>query len=279
MENSVRWPVPPSPARETPPLTPWLVAAACCLVLALPAAAPQTAAARPRRVVHVVEPGQTLFRIGQAYGVRLATLVEANRLKSPNAISAGQRLVIPGAVAPVAVAARRPLSGAERGDLERSLTEDREPAPPPRGWAPPQPKGPGEFVWPLQGPVNSPFGPRGPRRHAGIDLGSPRSQQVGAAADGEVTFALATRSGFGNVVVLEHEGGFSTVYAHLSVLIAREGESARQGQPIGGVGTTGNASGPHLHFEIRHRGVPVDPLRYLPQTLDDLLKDLAGRRP
>ncbi len=279
MENCARRPLPRPPARETPPLIPWLVVAACCLLLALPAAAPQAAAARPHRVVHVVEPGQNLFRIAQAYAVSLATLVEANHLKSPNAISVGQRLVIPGAVAPVAVAARRPLSGSGRRDLERSLTEDREPAPPPRGWAPPQPKGPGEFIWPLQGPVNSAFGPRGTRRHAGIDIGSPRFQQVAAAADGEVTFAQATRSGFGNVVVLEHEGGFSTVYAHLSALIAREGESARQGQPIGGVGTTGNASGPHLHFEIRHRGVPLDPLRYLPQTLDDLLKDLAGRRP
>jgi murein DD-endopeptidase MepM/ murein hydrolase activator NlpD len=229
--------------------------------------------------VHVVQPGQTLFRIAQAYGVPLATLVEANRLKSPNAISAGQRLVIPGAKAPRAVPPRRPLSDAERRDLERTLAEEREPAALPRGWAPPEPKGPGEFIWPLQGPVTSAFGPRGSRRHVGLDIGSPRAQQVAAAADGEVTFAQATRGGFGNVVVLEHEAGFSTVYAHLSIIIAREGESARQGQPIGGVGTTGNASGPHLHFEIRHRGVPLDPLRYLPQTLDDLLNELAGHRP
>ncbi len=280
METCARRPSPALRPRVSFRRAPGLLAAACCLLLAVPAtAAPKNPSARPGRVVHVVEPGQTLFRIAQAYGVSLATLVEINRLRSPNAISAGQRLVIPGAKAPVAVAARRPLSEAERRDLERSLTEDREPAAPPRGWAPPQPKGPGEFIWPLEGPVNSPFGPRGVRRHAGIDIGSPRSQQAVAAADGEVNFAQATRGGFGNVVVLEHEGGFSTVYAHLSIIIAREGDSTRQGQPIGGVGTTGNASGPHLHFEIRHRGIPVDPLRYLPQTLDDLLNDLAGRRP
>ena len=99
-----------------------------------------------------------------------------------------------------------------------------------------------------------------------------------AAADGEVSFAQATRTGFGNVVVLDHAGAFSTVYAHLAIILAREGESARQGQPIGGVGTTGNATGPHLHFEVRHRGTPVDPLRHLPQTLDELIKDLAGAR-
>lgn len=260
--------------RLLPPLI-----AAFLAVSSLTAAPAETSPPRKSpRAIHVVEPGQTLFRISQAYGVPLARLIEANRLRSPNAIAAGQRLVIPGAKAPVAVAARRPLTDTERRDLEQSLTEEREPAKPPWGWAPPQPKGPGEFVWPLEGPLNSPFGPRGARRHAGIDIGSPRAQQVVAAADGEVTFAQGTRTGFGNVVVLEHEGGFSTVYAHLSIIIAREGESARQGQPLGGAGTTGNASGPHLHFEIRHRGVPLDPLRYLPQTLDDLLRDLAGTR-
>ena len=280
METRARRPARVFRPRETLRPTPWLLAAACCLLLALPAgAAPKKTTAKPRGSVHVVQPGQTLFRIAQAYGVPLGTLVEANRLKSPNAISAGQRLVIPGAKAPVAVAARRPLSEAERRDLERFLTEEREPPALPRGWAPPEPKGAGEFIWPLRGPVSSPFGPRGARRHAGLDIGSARAQQVVAAADGEATFAQATRGALGNVVVLEHEGGFGSVYAHLSIIIAREGESARQGQPIGGVGTTGNASGPHLHFEIRHRGVPLDPLRYLPQTLDDLLNELAGHRP
>ena len=280
METRARPPAHSFPARDTLPPTPWLLLAACCLLLALPAAAAaKRTAVKPKGIVHVVRPGQTLFRIAQAYGVPLAVLVEANRLKSPNAIAAGRRLIIPGAKAARAVPPRRPLSTVERRDLEQTLVEDREPPPLPAGWASPEPKGPGEFIWPVQGPVNSPFGPRGARRHAGLDIGSPRAQQVAAAADGEVAFAQATRGGFGNVVVLEHEGGFSTVYAHLSIIIAREGESARQGQAIGGVGTTGNASGPHLHFEIRHRGVPLDPQRYLPQTLDELLNELAGHRP
>lgn len=229
-------------------------------------------------VVHVVGPGQTLFRIARAYGVSLTALIEANRLRSSNAIAAGQRLRIPGAGAPVAVAPRRPLSDAERRDLLSSLQEARNPLEPPRGWAPPPPAGPGDFVWPLVGPVNSAFGPRGNRLHAGIDIGSPRAQQVAAAADGEVSLAQAARAGLGNVVVLEHAGGFSTLYAHLAVIIVREGESVRQGQPIGGVGASGSATGPHLHFEVRHRGVPVDPLRHLPQTLDDLVRDLAKSR-
>jgi murein DD-endopeptidase MepM/ murein hydrolase activator NlpD len=228
------------------------------------------------KVVHVVETGQTLFGIARAYGVPLAILIETNRLKSPSAITPGQRLIVPGAAAPLSVPPRRPLSEAQRRDLLGSLVETREPAEPPPGWAPPPPSGPGEFIWPLEGPLNSPFGPRGRRWHAGIDIGSPRAQQVGAAADGEVSFAQATRTGLGNVVVLDHEGGFSTLYAHLAIILVREGETVRQGQPIGGVGTSGNATGPHLHFEIRHRGTPVDPQRYLPQTLDGLVRGLAG---
>ncbi len=235
-------------------------------------------AGRTRKVVHVVEPGQTLFGIARAYGVPLAALIESNRLRSPNAITRGQRLIVPGAAGPVAVPPRRPLTEAQRRDLLRSLAETREPAEPPQGWAPAPPGGPGEFIWPLEGPLNSGFGARGRRWHAGIDIGSPRAQRVGAAADGEVSFAQATRTGFGNVVALEHAGGFSTLYAHLAIILAGEGETVRQGQPIGGVGASGNATGPHLHFEIRHRGTPVDPLRYLPQTLDDLVKDLAGTR-
>ena len=277
----------PGTSRRRPGKTRW--GAYLLLLLAYPlslAAAPGSAtagepASAPYRgtAVHVVGHGQTLFGIARAYGVPLAALIEANRLRSPNAIAVGQRLLIPGVRAPVAVAPRRPLSQSERRDLLSSFGEARDPVEPPRGWAPPAPAGPGEFVWPLVGPVNSSFGPRGKRLHTGIDIGSPSTQQVGAAADGEVSLAQPTRTGLGNVVVLEHMGGFGTVYAHLAVIIAREGESVRQGQPVGGAGATGNATGPHLHFEIRHRGVPVDPLRHLPQTLDDLVKDLGkGRR-
>jgi len=109
---------------------------------------------------------------------------EAVAQRAPRPIAAGQRLLVPGARAPVAVAPRRPLSDAERRDLLSTLKEARDPVEPPRGWAPPPPAGPGNFVWPLVGPVNSSFGPRGTRLHAGIDIGSPRAQQVAAAADG-----------------------------------------------------------------------------------------------
>jgi murein DD-endopeptidase MepM/ murein hydrolase activator NlpD len=99
-----------------------------------------------------------------------------------------------------------------------------------------------------------------------------------AAADGEVIYANETRGGLGKSIVLQHGRGLRTVYAHLSIIIAREGDTVRQGQAIGGVGETGRASGPHLHFEVRKNGVPVDPEEFLPATIDELVRDLSRPR-
>jgi murein DD-endopeptidase MepM/ murein hydrolase activator NlpD len=101
---------------------------------------------------------------------------------------------------------------------------------------------------------------------------------VVAAADAEVIYAKDTGAALGKAVVLQHGKGYRTVYAHLSILIAREGDTVKQGQAIGGVGDTGRATGPHLHFEIRRNGVPVNPEELLPATIDELVRDLAGPR-
>jgi murein DD-endopeptidase MepM/ murein hydrolase activator NlpD len=220
-----------------------------------------------------VQPGQSLFRIGQAYRVSLSAILEANRLKLRAPLRAGQRLVIPGARRPVAVAVSHRLSGREREALERSLQDDV-PEPPP----PPPLKTDGLFVWPILGPMNSRFGPRWGRFHAGIDIGSAQYQTVRAAADGEVVYASETRGPLGQAVVLQHAGGVRTVYAHLSILIAEEGETVRQGQAIAGVGSTGRSTGPHLHFEVRQDGAPVNPEHYLPATIDELVQELSRSR-
>ena len=144
--------------------------------------------------------------------------------------------------------------------------------PPP---SPPRVKTDADFVWPIQGRINSPFGPRNGRLHAGIDIGSPHYQEVVAAADAEVIYANDTGGPLGKAVVLQHGRGIRTVYAHLSIIIARERDTVRQGQAIGGVGDTGRATGPHLHFEIRKNGVPLNPESYLPATIDELMRDLS----
>ena len=237
--------------------------------------APQT----PTGVTHIVQRGQNLFRISQAYNVTVALLTEANRLSPSAPLKVGQRLLIPGATTVKAVETSQKLTIQERGALERSLREELT-LPPPPPTAPPPPrsgvKTDAEFVWPIQGPINSPFGPRNGRLHAGIDIGSPRYQEVVAAADAEVTYANDTRGPLGKTVVLQHARDMHTVYAHLSVIIARERDTIRQGQAIGGVGETGRATGPHLHFEVRRNGTPVNPQDHLPATIDELLRDLSA---
>ncbi len=231
---------------------------------------------KPQGVTHVVERGQTLFRISQAYGVAVAALAEANRLKPSSPLKIGQRLFVPGAKVVKKVEPYRPLTTDERASLEDSLRVPMT-APPPPVPPPPRPrvKTDAEFQWPLVGPINSPFGPRWGKFHAGIDIGSPHYQEVEAAADGEVIYARDTAGPLGNAVVLQHGRGMRTVYAHLSVVIAHEGDTVRQGQAIGGVGDTGRTTGPHLHFEVRKNGAPVNPEDYLPATMDELVRDLT----
>jgi murein DD-endopeptidase MepM/ murein hydrolase activator NlpD len=117
------------------------------------------------------------------------------------------------------------------------------------------------LIWPVNGPVVSPFGMRWGRLHAGIDIGAGYGTPIHAAASGTVIFA-GWMGGYGNFVIIDHGGGLSTGYAHQSS-IAVGGGSVSQGQVIGYVGCTGHCFGPHLHFEVRINGSPVDPLGYL----------------
>jgi murein DD-endopeptidase MepM/ murein hydrolase activator NlpD len=96
-----------------------------------------------------------------------------------------------------------------------------------------------------------------------------------AAADGEVLYASETRGALGKAVVLQHGDGLRTIYAHLSIIIAEEGQTVRQGQAIGGVGSTGRSTGPHLHFEVRRKGAALNPEDFLPATIDELVRDLS----
>jgi len=118
------------------------------------------------------------------------------------------------------------------------------------------------LIWPVRGPVTSGFGMRWGRMHQGIDISAGTGTPIRAAKAGTVTFA-GTMSGYGNVVIITHAGGLSTLYAHQSRL-GVSGGTVSQGQVIGYVGSTGHSTGPHLHFETRIDGTPQDPMRYLP---------------
>lgn len=128
-----------------------------------------------------------------------------------------------------------------------------------RALAAPPATSPLSFSPPLYVPYTDGFGPRGARFHTGIDFPAPTGTPVLAARSGLVTIARYL-DGYGNMVAIRHKLGVSTVYAHLSAFLVREGQSVAVGQPIGRVGSTGESTGPHLHFEVRVRGAAIDPL-------------------
>jgi murein DD-endopeptidase MepM/ murein hydrolase activator NlpD len=118
------------------------------------------------------------------------------------------------------------------------------------------------LIWPVNGPITSPFGWRWGRMHEGIDIGAPSGTPIHAAAAGTVIYA-GWMEGYGNLVVIDHGNGLATAYGHQSSIAAGNGSGVSQGQVIGYVGCTGHCFGPHLHFEVRVNGTPVDPLGYL----------------
>jgi len=226
----------------------------------------------PPPVVHTVKAGENLYRISAYYGVSLSEVMEVNRIEDPRDLEPGARLRIPNARRAAAQEALLPPPGirpTEDSPLEwpRSrfdgLAEMR-PNAAARLRARLEARVAGNvFVWPLVGEVSSGFGRRDGRPHEGIDVRAPSGAPIRAAAAGRVAHS-GPLGDYGNTVVLTHPGGFATVYAHALRLGVRRGERVRRGQVVAEVGATGNASGPHLHFEIRRRDRPRNPLLYLP---------------
>lgn len=118
------------------------------------------------------------------------------------------------------------------------------------------------FLNPVDGVLTSAFGERWGRSHKGIDIGADNGTEIYAADDGEVVFA-GEMSGYGNYIVISHCGGFETAYGHCGRLFAQAGETVEKGQVIASVGSTGNSTGPHLHFEIRKDGEFINPADYV----------------
>lgn len=121
------------------------------------------------------------------------------------------------------------------------------------------------LIWPLQGTLTSEYGPRWGRMHNGIDIShQDQDAPILAAGSGVVRDAYHHSGGYGNLVTIDHGGGYETYYAHLSRIKVQEGQQVNQGEVLGLMGQTGNATGSHVHFELRINNKPVNPLEYLP---------------
>lgn len=163
--------------------------------------------------------------------------------------------------------------GSAESESEQSDDSAPAPAPPPAPDEPaPDPPADGDWTRPVGGPVTSPFGPRWGRNHNGVDLGGPTGTPVSAARSGTVvhvtsschpTNSFGCGGGFGNYVTVSHQGGYATIYAHLSSVSVGVGDTVSNGQQVGAVGNSGSSYGAHLHFEVRVSGAPRNPCGYI----------------
>ncbi|MGQ0792945.1 MAG: peptidoglycan DD-metalloendopeptidase family protein [Deltaproteobacteria bacterium] len=176
-------------------------------------------------IYHTVRAGETLYRISVNYGVTIEEIARLNDIADAARIEVGQRLAIS------------------------------------------QSGGASKLIRPLEGRISSGFGRRGGAQHTGIDIPAREGALIKAAAAGLVVVSarsLDGYSGYGRIIEIEHGGGMRTVYAHNRRNRVSTGECVRAGEVIAEVGSSGRATGSHLHFELRLGGAPVDPARYLP---------------
>jgi murein DD-endopeptidase MepM/ murein hydrolase activator NlpD len=193
-------------------------------------------------VYHTVQAGDTAESVAQKYKAKPEDIIgfPLNNLNPKNpALVAGQKIVVPGGSKPY---------------IARQVQVYTGPVPQGAG------RGSGRLVWPASGSITQGFR----AYHLGIDIGSYTGNPVHAADSGYVVVAGWSNVGYGYYIVIDHRNGVQTLYAHLSRFFVNAGDSVGQGTVIGHVGSTGNSTGPHLHFEVIQNGVQRNPYNYLP---------------
>lgn len=205
-----------------------------------------------RPVYHRVSSGETLYQISQRYGVSVRDLALRNGVRDPRELMVGQRLLVAYSYGGSRVSERhrRGIFGYDSGNEKFTI-------------------GNGRLSWPVPGGrLVSRFGRRWTSYHDGIDIAANGGTPVYAAHTARVVYSGNGLSGYGNLLILRDSTGLLTVYAHNRRLLVDKGKLVRRGQVIAEVGSTGRASGPHLHFEVRARSsssanyISVDPLVY-----------------
>jgi murein DD-endopeptidase MepM/ murein hydrolase activator NlpD len=216
---------------------------------------------------HRVAAGETLYRIARTYGLTVEELAAANGIKDPRTVAVGHELLIPNVERPAVE--EEPEEAPASPSKPKAVAGSRDfskprPAPRPVSVRPqkPEPATKGLLDWPLKGVLYGRFGKKGREPHDGIDLAAPEGTPVKTAQEGTVLYAGEQR-GYGHIVIVEHPGGLITLYAHNKDLRVTTGQQVRRAQVVATVGQSGSTSGPHLHFEVRVDGKPVDPLDYL----------------
>lgn len=182
-------------------------------------------------ILHTVKPEQTIWHIARQYGVDWQKILADNPGVDAGTLQPGDKVFVRGGA-----------THAE-GEVSRGKTDF--------------------FAWPAKGGITSVFGYRWGVMHNGIDIAADTGETIGAARGGRVTHA-GWLGGYGMAVIIDHGRGWETLYGHASRLYVTDGDVVRSGQPLAAAGSTGNSTGPHLHFEMRRQGTPVNPLQFLP---------------
>jgi murein DD-endopeptidase MepM/ murein hydrolase activator NlpD len=183
-------------------------------------------------VLHIVSAGETLSRIAEMYMVKLDAILHANNKDSAK-LAVGEKLFIPG--------------GKRTARFEAEVSRARQ----------------SRMAWPTVGEISSPFGYRWGKMHTGIDIANESGTPIRAVLAGRIIF-VGWVSGYGKTVMIEHSKGFVTLYGHLARYSVAEGQAVLAGQTIASMGSTGNSTGPHLHFEVQVNGTALNPVSVLP---------------
>jgi lipoprotein NlpD len=192
---------------------------------------------------HTVEKGQTLWRICKTYKAHLQEVAELNNIKNPDKIKAGDKIFIPGAKHQLPVT----ITPTDAEQPEQKIVISK-----------------GMFSWPVKGSIVTQFGVVDGYKNDGIDISAPSGSAVSAAGSGKVEFS-SNLKGYGNTIIIRHPDKFATVYANNQVNLVKSGEEVKKGQMIAKVGTSnGKVDSPHLHFQVREKNQPRNPMFYLP---------------
>lgn len=179
-------------------------------------------------IIYRVSPGESVASIASKFNIKTETIMKDNNLDNPSNLKIDQELILRGA--------KPEFSYKDRLDQK--------------------------FMYPINTRITSYYGPRWGRVHEGIDFAAPMGSPIRAVSSGRVVYS-GWASGYGYVVIIEHQKGLRTLYAHNSKLLVRNGESVGRGEVISRSGNTGNSTGPHLHFEVQVNGRPENPLNYI----------------
>ena len=213
----------------------------------------------PRRT-HIVRPGDSVYVISQRYAVSQYQLAQLNFLKPPFELKIGQKLQLPNSLDFSVLDVGLPDGVSGTNIAQPAPTKTSVPAAPRKRFVAPSLAGSSGFSWPVQGEIIAEFGPSQRGVHNdGVNIAASEGASVGAAAKGRVAFVGTNIKSFGKLVLVKHDGGIISAYAHLGDISVTEGDIVTAGQSIGTIGRSGRVDSPQLHFEIRKSRQPVDP--------------------